>query len=46
MQCQNSKKDCFGNKNGACRVLSNTKFTKPNGEARVCPFYKKKSEES
>lgn len=35
MECLQKKTDCAYIRNGACRILTNTEFT------RVCPFYKK-----
>ncbi len=46
MKCQNSKKDCFANKNDLCRCLTDTRFKNPDGTVKSCPFYKKKEEEN
>ena len=42
MKCSNPKKDCFANKNDACRCLSDTSFKDKDGKKIDCPFYKKK----
>lgn len=36
MECLQKKADCVNNRGGACRILSDTKFTRP------CPFYKRR----
>lgn len=44
MQCSNSKKDCFANKDGACRALSSTIFKYQDGTRKECPFYKSRKQ--
>lgn len=45
MECKNIKKDCFANRKGACRALSDTNFKNKDGTYKPCPFYKTISKE-